>query len=247
MKTLTDILKNVEIEAVCGNLATSISEISFNSKNIAANGLFAAVKGVQTDGHNYIESAITNGAMAVLLENMPSDLKSSVTYIRVKSVAKALGLVACNFYGNPSEQLKLVGVTGTNGKTTIAGTLHNAVREMGISAGLISTVVYKVNDREIEATHTTPDQISLNKLLAEMVAEGCEYAFMEVSSHAIDQHRIAGLHFSGGIFTNLTHDHLDYHKTFKNYIEAKKKFFDFLPKTKKFWVEKFCRFPYAHS
>ena len=191
--------------------------------------LFIAVKGSKTDGHDYIQQAVSNGATAVICEILPPDDDKSVIWIKTNDSAKALGIAASNFYGNPSAQLKLVGVTGTNGKTTIATLLYTMFMRLGYKCGLFSTVCNYINGKELPATHTTPDPVQINRLLSEMVSEGCDYAFMEVSSHSADQKRIAGLKFRGGIFTNLTHDHLDYHKTFDNYLAAKKSFFDSLP------------------
>jgi len=190
--------------------------------------LFVAVKGYKTDGHDYISSAIASGATAVLCEILPAERDTKICWIKTADSAKALGIAASNFYGNPSSSLKLVGVTGTNGKTTIATLLYRMFIQLGYKCGLFSTVCNYINDKEFEATHTTPDPLQLNSLLSKMVDAGCDYAFMEVSSHSADQKRIAGLKFVGGIFTNLTHDHLDYHKTFDNYLAAKKSFFDSL-------------------
>jgi UDP-N-acetylmuramoyl-L-alanyl-D-glutamate--2,6-diaminopimelate ligase len=190
--------------------------------------LFVAVKGYKSDGHDYIGSAIESGASAILCEKIPENPKKGVVWIKTNDSARALGQAASNFFGNPSSSLKLVGVTGTNGKTTIATLLYRMFLQLGYKCGLFSTVCNYINEKELEATHTTPDPVQLNRLLSEMVREGCDFAFMEVSSHSADQKRIAGLKFEGGIFTNLTHDHLDYHKTFDNYLAAKKSFFDSL-------------------
>ncbi|MEE0082844.1 MAG: UDP-N-acetylmuramoyl-L-alanyl-D-glutamate--2,6-diaminopimelate ligase [Paludibacteraceae bacterium] len=226
---LNDLIKSVDCEKVVGNTDKEISAICQDSRQVAADALFVAVCGYSIDGHEYIQSAIEKGATAIVLQKMPDNLKDGVAYIKVKDSAEALGRLASAWYGNPSSKLKLVGVTGTNGKTTIATVLYKMYREFGHKVGLLSTVCNYVDERAVPATHTTPDPISLNKLLSEMVDAGCTYAFMEVSSHAADQKRIGGLKFVGGIFTNITRDHLDYHKTFDNYIKAKKSFFDSLP------------------
>jgi UDP-N-acetylmuramoyl-L-alanyl-D-glutamate--2,6-diaminopimelate ligase len=208
-----------------------IDEITFDSRKAGAGKLFVAQKGVHVDGHNYIGMAIEKGCTAIICQELPEKREKGVHYIQVDNSDIALGTAASNFYGNPSKKLKLIGITGTNGKTTTVTLLHRMMRNMGIKAGLISTIVNRVNDEEHAATHTTPDAIALNALLAMMVEQGCEYCFMEVSSHAIVQSRIAGLHFAGGIFSNITHDHLDFHGTMANYIAAKKAFFDNLPET----------------
>lgn len=226
---LNDLIKSVDCEKVVGNTDKEISAICQDSRQVVADALFVAVCGYSIDGHEYIQSAIEKGATAIVLQKMPDDVKNGVAYIKVKDSAEALGRLASAWYGNPSSKLKLVGVTGTNGKTTIATVLYKMYREFGHKVGLLSTVCNYVDERAVPATHTTPDPISLNKLLSEMADAGCTYAFMEVSSHAADQKRIGGLKFVGGIFTNITRDHLDYHKTFDNYIKAKKSFFDSLP------------------
>ena len=223
---LSELLKNVKPLAIAGDAGVEITGVNIDSRRIAPGHLFVAIKGTQTDGHAYIGKAVELGAAAVLCEEMPEERKESVTYVTVESTEAAVGPVATLFYGDPSRRLKLVGVTGTNGKTTIATLLYNMFRKMGHRCGLLSTV----EGEPIAASHTTPDPIELNALLARMVEAGCEYAFMECSSHAIAQQRIGGLHFAGGLFTNLTRDHLDYHKTFENYRDAKKAFFDGLPK-----------------
>lgn len=227
---LTDLLKGVKTLNINGNADIDIAGINIDSRKIKAGHLFVAVKGTQVDGHQFINKAIELGAKAVLVEDMPTDLKEDVTYVQVASTETEVGKIATIFYGNPTKKLKLVGVTGTNGKTTIATLLYNMFRKFGYKVGLISTVCNYIDDEAHPADHTTPDPIELNQLLGEMVAAGCEYAFMECSSHAIHQHRIGGLHFEGGVFTNLTRDHLDYHKTFENYRNAKKMFFDSLSK-----------------
>ena len=228
---LNDLLKNIKPLNIVGNTDKDIKGINIDSRKIEQGHLFVAMKGTQTDGHKFIKKAIELGASAVLLEDMPTETaEKDVTYIQVKSTEDAVGKVATTFYGDPSHQLKLVGVTGTNGKTTVATLLYNMFRKFGHKVGLLSTVCNYIDDKEVPASHTTPDPIELNALLARMVAEGCEYAFMECSSHAIHQRRIGGLKFAGGLFTNLTRDHLDYHKTFENYRDAKKMFFDDLSK-----------------
>jgi len=227
---LSELLKNVKPLALIGNADVEITGVNIDSRKIADGHLFVAMKGTQVDGHKFISKAIGLGAKAILCEDMPEEQPEGVTLVQVESTEDAAGKVATMFYGEPSKRLKLVGVTGTNGKTTIATLLYNMFRKMGYNCGLLSTVCNYINDEAIPADHTTPDPIELNMLLAEMVDKGCEYAFMECSSHAIQQKRIGGLKFAGGIFTNLTRDHLDYHKTFENYRDAKKAFFDGLPK-----------------
>ena len=226
---IKDILVNCNLLELVGNKDLDITKVSFDSRQAEPGTLFFAVRGTQTDGHAYIAKAVEQGASAVVCEQMPDILSPEVTYIRVDDSAYVLGVGASNFYGNPSRSLKLTGVTGTNGKTTIATLLYRLFTDAGYTCGLLSTIENIVDHEVIPSTHTTPDPVELNALLRKMVDCGCEYAFMEVSSHSIDQHRIAGLHFAGGIFTNLTHDHLDYHKTMANYRNAKKKFFDDLP------------------
>jgi len=227
---LKDILSVIKPLQVTGSTDKEIAGVQIDSRQVKPGCLFVAMKGTLTDGHKYIGSAIENGATAVLCQDMPQTTDEKVTYIQVADAEEAVGLVATHFYGNPTTRLKLVGVTGTNGKTTIATTLYNLFRRLGYKAGLLSTVCNYIDGRAVPTEHTTPDPITLNQLLSEMADEGCTYAFMEVSSHAVAQKRIAGLHFVGGIFTNLTRDHLDYHKTFDNYLAAKKAFFDQLPK-----------------
>ena len=227
---LSELLKNVKPIAVHGDIDIDIKGVNIDSRKIENGHLFIAMKGTQVDGHKFIDKAIALGATAILLEDMPESLEDKVTYVQVKSTEEDAGKVATLFYGDPSKKLKLVGVTGTNGKTTIATLLYEMFREFGYKVGLLSTVCNYIDDKAIPADHTTPDPIELNRLLGDMVAEGCEYAFMECSSHAIHQRRISGLDFTGAIFTNLTRDHLDYHKTFENYRNAKKMFFDDLSK-----------------
>jgi UDP-N-acetylmuramoyl-L-alanyl-D-glutamate--2,6-diaminopimelate ligase len=229
MKILNEILEDVQILESHGNLDAHISSISLSSKNIEMHSLFVAIVGNVVDGHIYIDEVINKGAKVIIYENDPSEFKNGITYIKVLDTHSTVGIISDNFYDHPSSKLKLIGVTGTNGKTTTATLLHKLFRELGHKAGMIGTVVNKINDREIEAVRTTPDSVNLNKLLAEMVDSGCEYCFMEVSSHSVSEKRIEGLSFVGGIFTNLTLDHLDYHKTLENYSEAKKTFFDILP------------------
>ena len=227
---LSELLKNVEVLNSLGDADVDITGVNIDSRRIEKGHLFVAIPGTQTDGHNFIPKAIEQGAAAVLCEYFPNTRVPGITYIAVKSTEDAVGKVATVFYGEPSQKLKLVGVTGTNGKTTIATLLYNMFRKFGHKCGLLSTVCNYIEGEAIPADHTTPDPIELNKLLARMVEAGCEYAFMECSSHAIAQKRIGGLKFAGGLFTNLTRDHLDYHKTFENYRDAKKAFFDGLGK-----------------
>ena len=229
MRQIEEILKGIDVASLTGENKTIISGIEFDSRKVTPDSLFVAVKGYKSDGHNFINSAIESGASAVLCEILPADRDKNICWIKTTDSAKALGLAASNFYGNPSSSLKLVGVTGTNGKTTIATLLYNMFIRLGYKCGLFSTVCNYINGMELPATHTTPDPVQLNRLLSDMVKEGCDFAFMEVSSHSSHQQRIAGLKFAAGIFTNLTHDHLDYHKTFANYLAAKKLFFDSLP------------------
>ncbi len=228
MKLLSDILYKVRLEEVIGSTHMAVSSVAFDSRKVKKDSVFVATKGTTVDGHNFIEKAIESGANTIICEHLPEIKNENVTYVKVRDVAYALGLLACNFYDNPSAKLKLVGVTGTNGKTTTVTLLFNLFKSLGYSVGLLSTVQNKINNTVIPSTHTTPDAIALNELLQTMVDEGCEYAFMEVSSHAVVQHRIAGLQFVGALFSNITHDHLDYHKTFDEYIKAKKGFFDAL-------------------
>lgn len=228
---LRDILYNVSIQAVHGNSDISVNELRIDSRAVRPGDAFIAIKGVHTDGHAFIAKAIEQGAAAVICETLPETLQEQVCYVLVNDSTNACGIMADNFYKHPSRHLQLVGVTGTNGKTTIATLLFRLFTQLGYRCGLLSTVQNQIGDTVIPATHTTPDAISLNALLAKMVEEGCQYAFMEVSSHAVHQQRIAGLKFAGGLFSNITHDHLDYHKTFDEYIRVKKTFFDGLPNT----------------
>jgi UDP-N-acetylmuramoyl-L-alanyl-D-glutamate--2,6-diaminopimelate ligase len=225
---LEHLLTDVETQNQA-NKIIDIQNICFDSRQVKQGDLFIATRGTVVDGHEFIGTAIAQGATAVVCETLPTEMPENVSFIQVKNSSEALGIIASNFYQRPSENLTLVGVTGTNGKTTIATLLYQLMRKLGFKAGLLSTVCNYVDERPVEATHTTPDPLELNALLAEMVNAGCEYAFMECSSHAIDQRRIAGLRFRGGIFTNLTRDHMDYHKTVENYLKAKKRFFDNLP------------------
>jgi UDP-N-acetylmuramoyl-L-alanyl-D-glutamate--2,6-diaminopimelate ligase len=229
MRKIDDILGNIDIVSVKGRRDIVIMSVDFDSRKVAAGSLFVAVRGSSSDGHDFINDAIKSGAVAVICEEIPEDADDNICWVKTSDSAKALGTVSSDFYGNPSSLLKLVGVTGTNGKTTVATLLYNMFTRLGYKCGLFSTVCNYINSREYPATHTTPDPVRLNSLLADMVDSGCDYVFMEVSSHSVDQKRIEGLTFAGGVFTNLTHDHLDYHKTFDNYLAAKKKFFDGLP------------------
>lgn len=228
---LSSLLHTVDVIKSTGSADIEISNIQFDSRKITSGSLFVATRGTATNGHQYIAKAIELGAIAIVCEELPSSVNDKIVYIITENSAEALGRIAHNWFGQPSSKLTLVGVTGTNGKTTTATLLYQLFRKLGHKSGLLSTVCNYIDDRAIEATHTTPDPIELNKLLAEMVYEGCEYAFMEVSSHSIDQRRIAGLQFAGGIFSNITRDHIDYHKTFDAYLKAKKRFFDDLPAT----------------
>ena len=228
---LKELLKDIPVIAIVGSEDVEITDVNIDSRRIKDGHLFIAMKGTQVDGHKFVPKAIELGAKAVMCEDMPEEKAEGVTYVQVESTEDVVGKVATTFHGNPSTKLKLVGVTGTNGKTTIATLLYNMFTKMGHKCGLLATVCNYIIDEAIPADHTTPDPIELNRLLDRMVQAGCEYAFMECSSHAIAQKRIGGLTFAGGIFTNLTRDHLDYHKTFENYRNAKKAFFDSLPKT----------------
>ena len=228
--TLGELIRNISTTDVVGGVGVEIKGVEIDSRRVSEGCLFVAMRGTQVDGHAFIGKAVGQGAAAVLCEEVPEDRADGVTYVKVKSTEDAVGEVATTFYGDPSHKLRLVGVTGTNGKTTIATLLYNMFRKLGYRCGLLSTVCNYIEDEQIPTTHTTPDPIELNRLLARMVEAGCQYAFMECSSHAIAQKRIGGLKFAGGIFTNLTRDHLDYHKTFENYRNAKKAFFDGLPK-----------------
>ncbi|MHC1705959.1 MAG: UDP-N-acetylmuramoyl-L-alanyl-D-glutamate--2,6-diaminopimelate ligase [Bacteroidales bacterium] len=229
MKLLSDILYKTGILEVSGSTTCEVTSIALDSRAVKPGTLFIAVKGANTNGHDYISNATDTGAIAVICEQIPDHCKEGVTYVKVSDSHKALGQAAANFFDNPSQKLRLVGVTGTNGKTTTATLLYQIFKGLGYKTGLLSTVEVRIQDIIIPASHTTPDAITLNSLLSEMVEAGCDYAFMEVSSHAVMQERIHGLHFEGAVFTNITHDHLDYHQTFNNYLKAKKRFFDGLP------------------
>lgn len=228
---LDSLLKGIKTIKISGDTNIEIANICIDSRKVSTGSLFVAMKGTQVDGHEYIEQATKKGASAILCEQLPEIQNQSTTYIQVERSEDNLGEIASAFYNHPSQQLKLVGVTGTNGKTTVATILYETFRKLGYKVGLLSTVCNYIDDKMVEADHTTPDAVTLNQLLADMVDAGCDFAFMEVSSHAVDQRRIAGLHFEGAIFTNLTRDHLDYHKTVANYLKAKKRFFDDLPST----------------
>jgi UDP-N-acetylmuramoyl-L-alanyl-D-glutamate--2,6-diaminopimelate ligase len=231
VKILKDILYKVAIESVTGSTEIDVHKIDFDSRKIEANDVFVAIRGSLSDGHDYIEKAIQLGAIAVICDTLPENIEKGITYIKVKDTNTALAFMAANFFGNPSEKLKLVGVTGTNGKTTIASLLFQLFEKAGFKVGLLSTVKIMVDETEYKATHTTPDSITINYYLNEMIEAGVTHCFMEVSSHGIHQKRTEALHFVGGIFTNLSHDHLDYHPTFAEYRDVKKSFFDSLPKT----------------
>jgi UDP-N-acetylmuramoyl-L-alanyl-D-glutamate--2,6-diaminopimelate ligase len=229
MMQINDLIRNIEVISLTGKKDPVIGSIEFDSRKVTPETLFVAVRGTRSDGHDFIAKAVELGASAVICEVLPEKADEKVCWIKTDDSAKALGIVASEFFGNPSSLLKLTGVTGTNGKTTIATLLYRMFTRLGYKCGLFSTVCNYIVITELPATHTTPDPVELNRSLAAMVEAGCDYAFMEVSSHAVDQKRIAGLKFTGGIFTNLTHDHLDYHKTFDNYLNAKKSFFNSLP------------------
>ena len=227
---LSDIIKGIRVEEIVGDEQRDITDVHIDSRRIAQGHLFVAMRGTQVDGHKYIPSAIEKGAIAIVCEELPQSPAEGITYVRVANSEEAVGPIATAFNGNPTEQVRLIGVTGTNGKTTIATLLYDMFRAMGYKVGLISTVCNYIDGEAIPTEHTTPDAITLNALLGRMAGEGCKYVFMEVSSHSVAQHRIGGLTFAGGIFTNLTRDHMDYHKTVDNYLRAKKAFFDALPK-----------------
>lgn len=225
---LNDILKGIEYELTGPDV--EVADLQFDSRRVAEGTLFVAQRGTKVDGHSYIEGAVAAGAVAVVCEELPGKLHDGVAYVKVKDSSAALGLMADNYYGHPSSQLRLIGITGTNGKTTTVTLLHRMFRMLGYHVGLVSTIVNKIDEQEVPTTHTTPDALELNALLRRMVDAGCQYAFMEVSSHSVVQHRISGLTFAGGIFSNITHDHLDFHKTMANYVAAKRGFFDMLPR-----------------
>ncbi len=230
MHSLKDILYKVSLTSTVGDTSCEVSEIVFDSRLVSLNCVFIAIKGTVVDGNSFIDLAINQGAVAIVCEQMPDDIKSGITYIQVLDSSKAMGIMAANYFGNPSSQLQLVAITGTNGKTTSVTLLYQLFLELGYKVGLLSTVENKINDKIIPSTHTTPDAISINKLLHQMVNEGCTHCFMEASSHAIVQERISGLTLTGAVFSNISHDHLDYHGDFDSYIKAKKKLFDDLPK-----------------
>jgi len=229
MMVLKDILYGVALKAVVGSTDVPVAAVNFDSRKIAQGHLFVAIRGLLADGHDYIDKAVKQGATSIVCESLPAKLHDNVTYVEVDNSGKSLAIIASNFYGNPSENLKLVGVTGTNGKTTVTSLLYQLFKKAGYKVGLLSTVKIMVDNKTYKATHTTPDSLTINKYLQDMNDEGVEFCFMEVSSHGIHQYRTEGLHFEGGIFTNLSHDHLDYHNTFAEYRDVKKKFFDELP------------------
>jgi UDP-N-acetylmuramoyl-L-alanyl-D-glutamate--2,6-diaminopimelate ligase len=226
---LRDVLYKVAIRSVAGSTEIEVNDIQIDSRKVKPGAVFVAVKGMAADGHQFIEKAIDNGAAVVVAEAMPAEKKDGVVYVQAENSAAAAGYIAHNFFGQPSERMKIVGVTGTNGKTTIATLLYKLFTVLGYKCGLLSTVENHIGDKIVPATHTTPDAVSLNHMLKQMADEGCTHVFMEVSSHAVHQHRVTGLQFAGGLFSNITHDHLDYHKTFDEYIRVKKAFFDSLP------------------
>ncbi|MEP5130989.1 Mur ligase family protein, partial [Nonlabens ulvanivorans] len=229
MRNLKDLLYKVSLELVIGPTDISVERVHFDSREIKEGDVFVALKGSAVDGHQFIEKAVASGARAIILEDLPDYQSDNVTYVQVNHAHKALALIGANYYGNPSKDLKLVGVTGTNGKTTTTSLLYQLFKNLGFKTGLISTVEILINGKVIPTKHTTPDPITINSHLAEMRDAGVDYCFMEVSSHGIDQERVTGLYFVGGMFTNLTHDHLDYHSTFAEYRDVKKRFFDMLP------------------
>ncbi len=231
MIILKDILYKVAIESVNGSTDVAIKKIEFDSRKVQQDDVFVAIRGLLSDGHDFITKAIDSGAIAIVCDTLPEIITTGIAYIQVKDTNAALAFLAANYYGNPSQHLKLVGITGTNGKTTVASLLYQLFKNAGYKVGLISTVKILVGEKEYKATHTTPDSLTINYYLAEMIESGVEFCFMEVSSHGIHQKRTEGLHFVGGVFTNLSHDHLDYHTTFLEYRDVKKSFFDYLPKT----------------
>ncbi len=231
MKNLKDILYKVPLDTVAGSTDVEINNIHFDSRNVEQDDLFVALKGVATDGHEFIEKAVSLGARVIVVEILPDYQAENVVYVKVDNSHKALALMAANFYDNPSKELKLIGVTGTNGKTTTTSLMYHLFKNCGFKTGLISTVNILIDEKEVATKHTTPDPLTINKHLSDMVAVGVDYCFMEVSSHGIAQERVGGLHFAGGVFTNLSHDHLDYHNSFKEYRDVKKRFFDELPST----------------
>ena len=228
---LKDIIGKIDLEHLIGSINVDITDVQFDSRKINKGALFIAIKGEFHDGHEYIDETINCGVRAVVVERLPEKINNNITYVLVKNSSKALAFIASNYYDNPSKEIKLIGVTGTNGKTTTVTLLHQLFKILRVKTGLISTIRNMIGDREIQSTHTTPDALQINFLLRKMIENGCKYCFMEVSSHAIVQLRILGLHFSGGVFTNISREHLDYHKTFSNYINVKKSFFDSLSKS----------------
>jgi UDP-N-acetylmuramoyl-L-alanyl-D-glutamate--2,6-diaminopimelate ligase len=231
MAVLNNILNNIAVKQLTGSANVQVNNLQIDSRKVVAGDCFIAIKGSTSDGHLYIDKCIEQGASVIVCEQLPATINPNVTYVQVENSSKAAGKLAANFYSNASAKMKVVGVTGTNGKTSVATLLFRLFRKLGHNVGLLSTVQNQINEEVIPSTHTTPDPINLNKLMAQMVDAGCAFCFMEVSSHAVDQNRIEGIEFTGALFTNLTHDHLDYHKTFDNYLRAKKRFFDELPKT----------------
>ncbi len=231
MRKLSEILNGVKVIKIVGNSNVLVYKMYIDSRIVTKNSIYVAIRGTQVDGHSFVNDVINAGVKVIVCEKIPSEINNDVTYVEVDNTSVVLGQLADAYYEHPSSKLKVIGVTGTNGKTTIATLLYKLFRRLGVRSGLISTVVNYVDSKSFDSTHTTPDAISINKLLNKMVEAGCKYCFMEVSSHSIVQHRINGIHFAGGVFTNLTHDHLDYHKTFDEYLSAKKKFFDDLPST----------------
>jgi UDP-N-acetylmuramoyl-L-alanyl-D-glutamate--2,6-diaminopimelate ligase len=229
MKLLKDLLYKVRISRITGSTHVAVGDITTDSRQVKKFSLFAAVRGTVNDGHQYINAVEESGAVAIICEQLPELTRDEITYVEVENSAEAIGIIASNYYDNPSERLKVVGVTGTNGKTTTATLLYKLTRAMGYKAGLLSTVENRIDQKVLPSTHTTPDSITLNRLMNDMAEAGCEFCFMEVSSHALHQHRVAGLRFTGAIFTNITHDHLDYHKTFADYLKAKQMLFSGLP------------------
>ncbi|MEQ8909083.1 MAG: UDP-N-acetylmuramoyl-L-alanyl-D-glutamate--2,6-diaminopimelate ligase [Vicingaceae bacterium] len=230
MKQLKDILYGASIIEVIGSTSVKLANLCFDSRKVKEGDCFFALKGTQVDGHQFIDQVIASGAKAIVCESMPEQTLDSVVYVKVRDSSEALAHAAANFYNHPSKKMKVVGITGTNGKTTCVTLLFNLFRKLGYKVGLVSTVVNKIGDKEVPATHTTPDALQLNELFAQMVIEGCTHCFMEVSSHALAQHRVTAVSFAGGVFTNITHEHLDFHKTFKEYIKAKQMLFSMLPK-----------------
>ena len=231
MKKLSDLLLNIKIESIKGSTDIAINKLEFDSRKLVANDVFIAISGSVANGHDFIEKAISLGAVAIVCDTLPNGINDKITYIQVQDTNSAMAFMASNYFESPSNKLKLVGITGTNGKTTVASLLYQLFKKAGYKVGLLSTVKIMVDDVEHKASHTTPDSITINHFLNEMVSVGCEFCFMEVSSHGIHQKRTEGLTFAGGVFTNLSHDHLDYHPTFAEYRDVKKSFFDCLPKS----------------